>query len=176
MLAKCCAGALLAVLLPPGLLAQNISAAVLQPGMRVRLEAQCEAESLAPGHQPSSNRREEPGSCVRFEGTFANLSGDSLTIVLEGRQVVVARSAIRHLSAQVGSRGSAGIGAAIGGGIGLAVGLGIAVSINCDGWFEDVCETGQAASPLAGAAIGAGVGALIGTFIRRDRWVNVSLR
>jgi hypothetical protein len=177
MLARLTAVALLAGPLPVALPAQTVATQTLHPGTRIRVVLACVVDSFPPGRAPSPNRRDALEGCGSYEASFARLSGDSMVVVADDREMAIARSDIRRVKVRRGTRGHSAAGAAIGAGLGVALGLVSAATTDCSGDFlEGLCHAGQIASPFVAGAMGAGVGALIGLVIRSDRWEDVPLR
>lgn len=169
--------ALLATVMPAALAAQTSYTRVLRPGTRVRVAADCETDSFAPGRAPSPNRRDRPERCAQYEGTLAHLSADSMMLVVDQREVAVAHSSIRRVEVRNGTRGHSVAGAAIGAGLGFAVGFAASATTDCsDDFLQGLCQTSQIAGPFVAGALGAGLGALIGVLVRSDRWDAVPLR
>ena len=144
---------------------------------------------FAPGRAPAQEAAALPlGVRVRIStangevvGTLARLRDDTVGVVPEGEtlQLAVPLAELDALEVSRGRFRRTGRGAVIGLGTGLTLGVVTAVALCGD----DRCEssggewTGVAVGllGLGGAVTGLGLGALIGSFIRQEKWREVSI-
>ena len=111
----------------------------------------------------------------RYDGIVQAIPGDFLTV----DTLTVPRASITRLEVHRGRKGHAPLGAAIGavalGAVGVAAGIGLCES---EFGFGGGCSNrGEAAAAGGGAGVvvGALLGAVTGSFIKTDRWEDVSL-